>query len=333
MTPTAITWLIFNIYVLAMLALDLGVFHRNTHTVSVREALIWSAIWIIQSLIFNAGIYYFMGKEPALQFLTGYLIEKSLSGDNLFVFLLIFSYFNVKQDLQHRVLFWGVLGALVMRAILIALGSALVKRFDWVMYIFGAFLVFTAIKMLFDDDPEIDPEDNPVVKLVRKLFPVTPQYHGSSFFVRIDGKRMATPLVIVVAVIEVSDLVFAVDSIPAIFSITDNAFIIYTSNVFAILGLRSLYFALAGVIEKFRFLNYGLAFVLAFVGIKMLIVNWLKIPTGIALGVVGGALFLSGILSAVFPEEKSPEENSPKEDSPEEDSSEEKKSTSPKANK
>lgn len=318
MSHGLLAWVGFNVYVLLMLGLDLGVFHKKTHAVGVREALLWSVAWITQALIFNAGVWHFYGAEQGLQFLTGYVIEKSLSVDNLFVFLLIFSYFKVPARNQHKVLFWGVIGALVMRASLIAVGSTLIERFHWVMYIFGGFLVLTGIRMLFEKEPEIEPEHNPVVRLVRKLFPMTPEYHGDSFFVRIDGKRFATPLVVVVAVVEVSDLVFAVDSIPAIFSITTDAFIVYTSNVFAIMGLRSLYFALAGVINMFRFLNVGLAVVLSFVGVKMLIVSWYKIPTWLALSVVGGVLALTVLLSIIFPE--TPEEGGS--DDPDQDESE-----------
>lgn len=312
MSHGVLAWVGFNVYVLLMLGLDLGVFHKKTHAVGVREALLWSVAWIMQAMIFNVGVWHFYGAEQGLQFLTGYVIEKSLSVDNLFVFLLIFSYFKVPARNQHKVLFWGVLGALVMRASLIAVGSTLIERFHWVMYIFGGFLVLTGIRMLFEKEPEIEPEHNPIVRLVRRLFPMTPEYHGDSFFVRIDGKRFATPLVVVVAVVEVSDLVFAVDSIPAIFSITTDAFIVYTSNVFAIMGLRSLYFALAGVINLFRFLNVGLAVVLSFVGVKMLIVSWYKIPTWLALSVVGGVLALTVLLSIVFPE--LPEEREEDED-------------------
>jgi tellurite resistance protein TerC len=251
-------WVGFNAYVLVMLALDLGVFHRETRAVRIREALLWSLVWIVQAMIFNLGVWHFLGTEKALQFLAGYVIEKSLSVDNLFVFLVIFSYFKVPRLYQHKVLFWGVLGALIMRATLIAVGATLIARFHWIMYIFGGFLVLTGIRMMFDTHTDIDPEKNPIVRLLRRVLPLTPDYHGESFFVRIDGKRLATPLVIVVSVVEVTDLVFAVDSIPAIFSITTDAFIVYTSNVFAIMGLRSLYFALAGVIDMFRFLNVGL---------------------------------------------------------------------------
>ncbi|MCK5798120.1 MAG: TerC family protein, partial [Deltaproteobacteria bacterium] len=318
MHHSVFAWVGFNAYVLVMLALDLGVFHRKEHTISIREALVWTVIWIIQALIFDVGVWHFLGSEQALQFLTGYVIEKSLSVDNLFVFLLLFTYFNVKSHIQHKVLFWGIFGALIMRATLIALGATLIARFHWVMYIFGGFLVLTGIRMIFEAEPEVEPEKNPVVRLVRRLFPMTPDYHGSAFFVRIDGKRYATPLVVVVAVVEVTDLLFAVDSIPAIFSISTDAFIVYTSNVFAILGLRSLYFALAGIIDKFRFLNIGLALVLSFVGVKMLIVKWYEIPTWLALSTVALILSLAVAISVLLPEPEEEKEEDAASD-PEED--------------
>ncbi len=308
MQHSVFAWVGFNAYVLVMLALDLGVFHRKDHTISIREALVWTVIWVIQALIFDAGVWHFLGSEQALQFITGYVIEKSLSVDNLFVFLLLFTYFNVKSHIQHKVLFWGIFGALIMRATLIGLGATLIARFHWVMYIFGGFLVLTGIRMIFEAEPEVEPEKNPVVRLVRRLFPMTPDYHGAAFFVRIDGKRYATPLLVVVAVIEVTDLLFAVDSIPAIFSISTDAFIVYTSNVFAILGLRSLYFALAGIIDKFRFLNIGLALVLSFVGVKMLIVKWYEIPTWLALSTVALILSLAVTISVLLPEPEEEEE-------------------------
>ncbi len=315
MQHSVFAWVGFNAYVLVMLALDLGVFHRKDHTISIREALVWTVIWVIQALIFDAGVWHFLGSEQALQFITGYVIEKSLSVDNLFVFLLLFTYFNVKSHIQHKVLFWGIFGALIMRATLIGLGATLIARFHWVMYIFGGFLVLTGIRMIFEAEPEVEPEKNPVVRLVRRLFPMTPDYHGAAFFVRIDGKRYATPLLVVVAVIEVTDLLFAVDSIPAIFSISTDAFIVYTSNVFAILGLRSLYFALAGIIDKFRFLNIGLALVLSFVGVKMLIVKWYEIPTWLALSTVALILSLAVTISVLLPEpEEEKEEDAVAED-------------------
>ncbi len=291
-------WIAFTIFVLAMLALDLGVFHRNTHVVSIKEAAIWSVVWISLSLIFNVIIYYWLGSQLALEYLTGYVIEKSLSVDNIFVFVLIFAYFKVPAAYQHRVLFWGVLGALVMRAILILVGGALLARYHWIIYIFGAFLVFTGIKMALQKEIEIHPDDNPLVKLLRRIFPVTPDYEGQNFFVRRAGKLFATPLLIVLVLVESTDLIFAVDSIPAIFAVTQDTFIVYTSNVFAILGLRSLYFVLAGVIDKFYYLKLGLSVVLTFVGVKMLLVAaGIKIPVYISLMVILGVLVVAIIAS------------------------------------
>jgi tellurite resistance protein TerC len=300
-------WVGFNLFVLAMLALDLGVFHRKSHAVSGREALLWSLVWISLSLVFNAGIYFFWDKlvpessytngEAALAFFTGYLIEKSLSVDNIFVFILIFSFFAVPAAYQHRVLFWGILGALVMRGILIVIGAALIKEFHWIIYVFGAFLIFTGIRMARSRDEEVHPDQNPVVKFFRRFMPVTDRYEGGNFFVRHAGKLMATPLFLVLLVVESTDLVFAVDSIPAIFAVTEDPFIVYTSNVFAILGLRALYFLLANVMDKFQYLKLGLAAVLTFVGIKMVITDFYKIPIGLSLGVVAGILTLSILVS------------------------------------
>ncbi|MEI7770944.1 MAG: TerC family protein [Chloroflexales bacterium] len=297
-------WVGFNTFVLAMLTLDLGVFHRKAHTVSVREALTWSAVWIALALIFNAIIFLFWDKmmpgssyrngDAGLAFLTGYLIEKSLSVDNIFVIVLIFSYFAVPSAYQHRVLFWGILGALVMRGVMIGLGAALIHEFSWIIYIFGGFLIFTGIRMAFHKDEELHPEDNPLIKLFRRLMPVTERYEGDKFFIRRAGVRMATPLFLVLLMIESTDLIFAVDSIPAIFAVTQDPFLVYTSNVFAILGLRSLYFVLAGVVNKFHYLKLGLSVVLTFVGVKMLLVDTaFKIPTLISLGVVALILGLA----------------------------------------
>jgi tellurite resistance protein TerC len=294
-------WIAFNLFVLVMLAIDLGVFHKKAHTVSVKEALIWSAVWISLALVFNFIVYLWRGHDTALQFLTGYLIEKSLSVDNLFVFLLIFSYFNVPPLYQHKILYWGILGALVMRAILIGVGAALITRFHWVIYVFGGFLIFTGIKMFFQKEEEIHPEDNPVVKLLMRFARTTGRYHDDRFLVKIDGKMFVTPMLITLAVVEVTDLVFALDSIPAIFAVTKEPFIVYTSNVFAILGLRSLYFALAGVVDKFHYLKVGLAVVLTFVGTKMVIADIYHISIGLSLGVVGGVLALSVIASLLWP--------------------------------
>jgi tellurite resistance protein TerC len=279
-------WAGFTLFVLAMLALDLGVFHRKAHTVSLREATAWSAVWITLALVFNAGIWYFRGPDAGVQFLTGYLIEKSLSIDNIFVIALIFGYFAVPAVHQHRVLFWGILGALVMRAAFILAGAALLEAFHWIIYVFGAFLIITGLKMALVRDTGIHPENNPVLRLVRRLVPVTPDYREGHFFVRESGRRLATPLFLVLVLIETTDLVFAVDSIPAIFAVTADPFLVYTSNIFAILGLRSLYFLLAGVMTKFVYLKLGLASVLMFVGTKMTITDLYKIPPMVSLVVV-----------------------------------------------
>jgi tellurite resistance protein TerC len=308
-------WVGFNLFVLALLALDLGVFHRKAHAISVREATIWSVIWISLSMLFNLCIYFFWhdvsptsplsNGDAALAFFTGYLIEKSLSVDNIFVFVLIFSYFSVPAQYQHRVLFWGILGALVMRATLILVGAALIKEFHWIIWIFGAFLIFTGIRMAFHKDEELHPEANPLVKGLKRFMPVTHEYRGASFFVREAGKLMATPLLLVLLIVESTDLVFAVDSIPAIFAVTADPFIVYTSNVFAILGLRSLYFLLAGVMHKFHYLKLGLSAVLSFVGVKMLLPDLsefvtgvsYKIPTLLSLGVVAAILAVAVVAS------------------------------------
>jgi tellurite resistance protein TerC len=296
-------WVIFNIFVLGILALDLLVLHRKAHAVSLREALAWSCVWVSLALFFCLGIYFFRGGEKALEFLTGYVIEWSLSVDNLFVFLVIFSYFAVPPVYQHRVLFWGILGALVLRASFIATGTALLANFHWMIYVFGGFLIFTGIKLLFAGDDKIEPEKNPAVLLVRRFMKITPEYQGQRFFIRKDGKLWATPLFLVLVVVETTDVIFAVDSIPAIFAITLDPFIVYTSNVFAILGLRALFFLLAGVMEMFHYLRVGLSFVLCFVGIKMVIVDFYKIPIGASLAVVAGILLLS-ILASVLKQRK-----------------------------
>ncbi len=283
-------WAGFNLFVLAMLAIDLGVFHRQAHAVSLREASVWSAVWIALALLFNLGVWKFLGPQPGVEFLTGYLIEKSLSIDNIFVIALLFAYFKVPDEYQHRVLFWGILGALVMRAAFILAGAALLDRFHWIIYLFGAFLVLTGIKMAFAPEQGLEPEKNPIVRLVRRLMPVTSDFRGPAFFVREGGRRAATPLFLVLVMVEFTDLVFAVDSIPAIFAVTRDPFLVYTSNVFAILGLRSLYFLLAGVMHKFEYLKLGLAAILVFVGAKMALVDWVKIPSGISLGVIAAIL-------------------------------------------
>ncbi|UFH45231.1 TerC family protein [Flavobacterium galactosidilyticum] len=294
-------WTCFIGFVLVMLALDLGVFHRKSHEIKIKEALIWSAVWISLALAFNYGIYVFMGKEKAIEFLTGYVIEKSLSIDNLFVFIMLFTYFNVNTKYQHKVLFWGILGALVMRAIFIFAGVALINKFHWIIYVFGVLLVFTGIKMLFHKDEKIDPDKNPLVRLFKKFFPVTDKEHGGKFFVKMNGRTFATPLFIVLLIVEFTDLIFAVDSIPAILAITNDTFIIFTSNVFAILGLRALYFALAGITKYFYYIKYGLSAILVFVGIKMTIVDFYKIPILYSLFTIGTILLISVLVSLVFP--------------------------------
>jgi len=299
-------WVGFNVFVLAMLALDLGLFHRKEHVVSPKEASIWTLVWIALSLTFCGGIWYFAGRTSALQWVTAYVVEYALSVDNLFVFLMVFSYFRVAPELQHRVLFWGILGAFVMRAGLIIAGAALVQRFHWLIYLFGAFLVFTAVKMLFSKDEEIDPEQQGIVKFARRALPVARQGEGSRFFLREDGRMKVTPLFIVLLVVEATDLLFALDSIPAVLGISQDAFIIYTSNVCAILGLRSLFFVVASLMEKFHLLKLGLSAILAFVGVKMLITFFdIHVPIGISLGVIGGILLLAILASLVWP--KAPE--------------------------
>lgn len=294
-------WVGFNAFVLAMLALDLGVFHRKAHEVRFKEALAWTIVWIVLALVFNAGVYHWRGSEVGLQFLTGYLIEKSLSVDNVFVFLLIFTYFKVPAKYQHEVLFWGIIGALVCRALFITIGITLLQQFHWLIYVFGAFLIFTGFKLALEKDKEIHPERNPVLRIFRRMMPVTEQYEGGKFFVRRDNRIWATPLFVVLLVVETTDVIFAVDSIPAILAITNDPFIVYTSNVFAILGLRALYFVLAGVMEKFHHLHYGLAAILGFVGVKMLVSEFYKIPVHISLGFIASALVLSIIASLVWP--------------------------------
>ncbi len=295
-------WIIFNVVVLGLLALDLGVFHRKAHAVSVKEAAIWSVIWISLSLLFNLGIYFFEGKEIAMQFLAGYLIEKSLSVDNIFVFIMLFSFFQVPPAYQHRVLFWGILGALIMRGALIGVGAFLIAQFSWVLYIFGAFLVYTGIRMaLQKDDDHIDVESNRAVKLLRRFFPITDGYRGQKFLTIENGVRMATPLLVVLVIVETTDLIFALDSIPAIFAVTQDPFIVYTSNVCAILGLRALYFLLAGVMQTFHYLKYGLSLVLVFVGVKMLIADFYHVSIGLSLGVIAGVLTVSILASLLVP--------------------------------
>jgi TerC family integral membrane protein len=290
-------WIGFNLFVLALLAIDLGVFHRKAHSVSIKEATAWSIVWVSLAMIFNLGIYFTWGEEKALEFFTGYVIEKSLSVDNLFVFLMIFQYFSTPAEYQHRVLFWGILGALILRAIFIAAGSALLTQFHWMIYVFGAFLVFTGIKMFLQGDEKLEPNRNPVVRLFERWVPMTREYHGQRFMIRTNGQTRATLLLLVLIVIETTDVIFAVDSIPAIFAVTQDSFIVYTSNVFAILGLRALYFMLAGVMQMFVYLKFGLSLVLCFVGAKMLLSEIYKIPIGASLAVIGTVLLLSIVAS------------------------------------
>lgn len=290
-------WVGFNAAVLVMLALDLGVFHRKAHAVSLREASAWTAVWVSLALLFNAGIWYFAGRQPALEFLAGYLVEKSLAVDNIFVIALIFSYFAVPAAYQHRVLFWGILGALVMRGAFIAAGAYVLHQWHWVIYVFGGILLLTGVKMALRKDEAIDPEHNPVVRLARRWLPLTPRYDGQRFWTVENGRRVATPLFLVLLLVEFTDVVFAIDSIPAIFAITSDPFIVYTSNVMAILGLRSMYFLLAGVVHKFVYLKFGLSLVLVFVGAKMMLVDVIKVPTAVSLAVIatviGGSIALS----------------------------------------
>lgn len=311
MEHTILMWVLFNSFVLLMLALDLGVFHRKAHEVKMKEALFWTSVWIALALVFNVLVYYqwdwmspgseYTNKEAALAFLTGYVIEKSLSVDNVFVFLMVFTYFKVPSIYQHKILFWGILGALVMRAIFIFAGVALITKFHWTVYIFGAILIFTGIKMITQKDKKLEPEKNPVIKIFRKFFPVTNNYDGDHFFSKIDGKLFATPMFVVLLFIETTDVIFAVDSIPAILAITSNPFIVYTSNVFAILGLRALYFALAGIMGLFHYLTYGLSIILIFVGSKMMLVDFVKIPVEVSLLVILSILIISVFASKMFP--------------------------------
>jgi tellurite resistance protein TerC len=301
MAHNIVVWTLFNVFVLVLLALDLGVFHRKSHVISLKEALLWSGIWIVIALLFNAFVYYWHGSKAATEFLAGYLIERSLSVDNLFVFVLIFSYFRVADKYQHKVLFWGILGALIMRALFIATGVALIHKFHWVIYVFGVFLIVTGVRVGVEKGKEIRPERNPVLKLFKRVIPLVPEFRGDKFFVKLDGRVFATPLFVVLLVVETTDVVFAMDSIPAILAITYDPFIVYSSNVFAILGLRALYFALAGLMRLFHYINYGVAAILVFVGIKMVLADIYTIPVGIALGVIAVILAISIVVSVVCP--------------------------------
>jgi tellurite resistance protein TerC len=300
-------WVGFNVVVLAILALDLGVLHRRSAKVSLKEAATWSAVWVALSLGFAFAIYQTMGKESGLEFLTGYLIEYALSVDNIFVFVLIFTYFKVPEQYQHRVLFWGIIGALVLRGVMIVAGSALVTRFAWTLYIFGAFLVFTGLRMAFQKDGDVyNPKRDPILRLARRLVPVTADYHGDKFFVRQPEKTSrsryaATPLFIVLLIVDTTDIIFATDSIPAIFAVTRDPFIVYTSNICAVLGLRALYFLLASVVDKFVYLKLGLSLVLVFIGGKMLLEHFVHLPIVASLGVVGAVLAASIVASLRWP--------------------------------
>ncbi len=305
-------WVAFNALVLGLLALDLGVFHRESKAVTVKEALAWSAVWITLAIAFGIGIGFTMGRQSALEFFAGYLVEEALSVDNLFVFIMIFGFFRIPPALQHRVLFWGILGALLMRGFMIGAGAILIARFHAIIFVFGAFLVYTGLKMAFQQETQIQPESNPVIRIVRRFFPVTTKFHGDRFFVREAIRAggpvrwVATPLLVVLVLVETTDVMFALDSIPAIFGVTKDPFLVYTSNVFAILGLRSLYFVLAGVIGKFHLLKYGLSVVLVFVGVKMLLSELYHISVGWSLGVVAGVLGSSVLLSLVIPPKSVP---------------------------
>ncbi len=296
-------WVLFNLFVVVMLGLDLGVFHRRAHTIRFREAFAWSAVWMALAACFAVLVYFWHGRTSSLEFITGYIIEQSLSVDNLFIFLLIFRYFHVPGPQQHRVLFWGIIGALIMRAVFILVGVSLIQRFQWIIYVFGAFLVFTGIRLFRQKEMEIHPEGNPVVRAVRRWLPVTKESPEGRFFVRRHGLYV-TPLFLVLVVVETTDLIFAVDSIPAVLAVTRDPFIVYTSNAFAILGLRSLYFALAGMMEAFHYLHYGLAVILVFIGGKMLVSHHYPLSTELALGVVAGVLALSIAASLLFPQHR-----------------------------
>lgn len=296
-------WIGFSVFIALMLSLDLGLLNRKAHKIKYREAVIWSAVWVSLAMVFASLVFWYQGTVRGLEFLTGYIIELSLSVDNLFVFLLIFSYFKVPAKYQHRVLFWGVLGALVMRLTMIFIGAALIDRFHWIIYIFGGFLIYTGIKMFRQEELDIQPEDNPMVHLLTRFVPITRHYEEQKFFTRVNGRRTGTLLLLVLIVVEFTDLVFAVDSIPAIFAITTDTFIVYTSNVFAILGLRSMYFLLAGVVEKFQYLRMGLAIVLTFIGVKMIASFYIHIPIWLSLTIVATVLLGSVAASLLWPKD------------------------------
>ena len=296
-------WVIFNCFVLIMLALDLGLFHKKSKTVSLKNALAWTSVWVVLALVYNVGIYYYVGPQKALEFFTGYLLEKSLSVDNIFVFVMIFSYFKVPKHLQHGVLMWGIIGALVMRAILIFAGISLVQQYEWLFYLFGAFLIFTGAKMLIiRENDTLD--NNTILNFISSHINITKNYHGEKFIVKKDGKRFVTPLFVALVMVEFSDLIFAFDSIPAIFAVTLDPFIVYTANVFAILGLRSLYFVMADMVNRFQYLKYGISGILIFIGFKLLIMHYYKIPTLVSLTVIAACIIVSAVISIMHKEGK-----------------------------
>lgn len=306
--PTTAWWIGFNSLILVLLALDLGVFNRKAHSVSVKEALGWSAVWVSLAIGFGLWIRSAMGQQAMLEFYAGYLVEQALSVDNLFVFILIFSYFKIPPTLQHRVLFWGILGALIMRGMMIGAGAALLSRFHWIIYVFGAFLVYTGVKLALPKKEDgFEPEKNPAVKLARRFIPVTNHFEGGRFFTRVGGRLHATPMFLVLLIVETTDVMFALDSIPAVIAITRNEFIVFTSNIFAILGLRSLYFAVAGIMQLFRYLNIGLAVILCFVGVKMIVSHYYPIDIRISLGIIGTVLAASILASVLIPQNRQPE--------------------------
>ena len=299
-------WIFFGVFIFAMLALDLGVFNRRVHVIKMKESLLWTAFWVTLALLFCAGIYFFHdeGHSKALEFFTAYLIEYSLSIDNLFVFMLIFRFFSVPHEYEHKALFWGILMALVTRAVFIFAGVALINTFSWVRYIFGAFLIFTGIKMALNKETEVHPDKNIAIKLLRFFIPVTKQFQEAKFFIVQNGRRFATPMLAVLLALETTDILFAVDSIPAVLAISKDPFIVYTSNVFAILGLRSLFFAISGLMKLFHLLHYGLAAILSFVGVKMLIEDFFHVPVGVSLIVISSILVISVIVSIIWPDKK-----------------------------
>lgn len=301
MQTQLVPWGLFILFIVVMLAIDLGIFNSKDHEVKVKEALVWSGVWVALALTFNAVIYLWRGPEVALQFFTGYVIEKSLSIDNIFVFLQVFAYFSVPAIYQHKILFWGVLGAIVMRAIFILAGVALITKFHWIIYVFGVFLVFTGIKMVVSKNKEVHPEKNLLIRLLGRFMPISRDYEGGKFIIRKSGVIMATPLMVVLLVIETTDVIFAVDSIPAILAITTDPFIVFSSNLFAIMGLRSLFFALAGVVKKFYYIHYGLAAILVLVGVKMIVSDFYKLPSAAALAAVAAILSFSMIASVIWP--------------------------------